>query len=255
MSTTVASRISSLGRAELTLLTRSRAALFTALAVPALLTVAIRGPVDELDLSGTGLTVGTVLVPGSIGFVLLFAVYSNLTAIYVARREELVLKRLRTGEASDVEIMASSALPSATVAVAQSVLLLVGGAVMLGLEAPARADLVVVGVVLGLVLMSLLAAVSAAFTRTTESASLTPMPLMLVSLMGSGLFLPTEVLPERIEQICQLLPMTPVMDLVRGGWTGATSASETLTALVLAGAWIALGVFAVRRWFRWDPRH
>lgn len=255
MSTTVIGRVGSLGRAELTLLARSKATLFTALAAPVMLTVGLRGPVKDMDLSDTGLSVGTVLVPGSIGFLLIFAVYSNLTGIFVARREELVLKRLRTGEASDTEILMSNALPSATVAVAQSIVLLVGGMLVLDVEAPARADLVVLGVVVGIVLMSLLAALSATITRTAESAALTPMPLMLVSMVGSGLFLPLDMLPDAMAQICRLLPMTPVMDLIRGGWTGSLSGGETLTALAIAGVWIALAVFAVRRWFRWEARH
>lgn len=255
MTTTVVSRIGSLGRAELTLLLRSRSALFTALLVPVLLTVALRKPVQDMDLVGTGLSVGTVIVPGSIGFVLLFVVYANLTGIYVARREALVLKRLRTGEASDLEVLASSALPSMTLAAVQSIALLVGGAMLLELKAPARADLVLLGTLIGIALMVLLAAVSASFTRTTDSAQLTPMPLMLVSMLGSGLFLPVEMLPDPVAQLCRLLPMTPVMDLVRGGWTGTLSGAEVLEALVIAAAWAGLTWYAVRRWFRWDPRN
>ena len=47
----------------------------------------------------------------------------------------------------------------------------------------------------------------------------------------------------------------PELTLVRGGWTGELSVSETVGPVMTALAWTAVGVFAVRRWFRWEPRH
>ena len=80
------------------------------------------------------------------------------------------------------------------------------------------------------------------------------MPMLILSLVGSGLSVPLEVMPDRLAAICELLPLTPVLTLVRGGWTGDLTTGDTLRALVIAVAWTTAGVFAVRRWFRWDPR-
>lgn len=247
-------RLRSLGRAELTLLMRNKAALFVALATPVLLTVLMRQTADGMNLSGTGLSMGTVLVPGSIGYVLVFAVYANMTGIYVTRREELVLKRLRTGEASDNEILAGASLPSVILALGQCVLLLGVGAVLLDLNAPERPELVAAGLLLGLVMMVLLAAVSAAFTKTTEASQITSFPFMAVSFVGSGIVVPLDVMPDTLANICSLLPVSPVMELVRGGWVGTLDGMETLKALGVAVLWTVLAVFAVRRWFRWEPR-
>ncbi|WP_131767124.1 hypothetical protein [Candidatus Protofrankia californiensis] len=60
------------------------------------------------------------------------------------------------------------------------------------------------------------------------------------------------------------MPLTPVIDLLRLGLTGTTSDGSALRLgacfvaalpplLVLTG-WIAAGVWATRRWFRWEPR-
>jgi ABC-2 type transport system permease protein len=247
-------RLRALGRAELTLLVRNKAALVVALATPLLLTILMRQTISGMDLSGTGLSMGTVLIPGSIGYVLVFAVYANLTTIYVTRREELVLKRLRTGEASDIEILTGGALPSVVIALAQCALLLVGGAVLLDLSAPERPELVAAGVLLGVVMMVLLAAASAAFTRTTEAAQITSFPFMAISFVGSGVVVPLDVMPDQLANICLLLPVSPLMELVRGGWVGTLSGVETLKALGIAVLWTVLGVLAVRRWFRWEPR-
>ncbi len=100
-----ARRVRALARAELTLLVRNRSALFIALLLPTVMALSLKSTADQADLSGTGLSVGTTVLPGAVGMVLLFAVYSNLVGVYVGRREELVLKRLRTGEADDLEIL------------------------------------------------------------------------------------------------------------------------------------------------------
>ncbi|MEU0215091.1 ABC transporter permease [Streptomyces sp. NPDC006265] len=252
--TTPLSRMTALARAELTLLGRTRGALFAALFVPLVMPVGVRAASEDMDLAGAGLSTGTLVLPAAVGFSLLFAVYSVLVGAFVVRREELVLKRLRTGELRDVEILAGTSLPAVLTGLAQCLLLVVGCAVLMDLSAPSAPHLVVLGLLLGLVMSAALAAATASFTRTGESAQVTPMPLLMVSMIGSGMFTPLELFPDRVASVLELLPLTPVVTLVRGGWTGDLSAYEALGALATAMAWILIAVFAVRRWFRWEPR-
>ncbi|WP_405734873.1 ABC transporter permease [Streptomyces sp. NBC_00028] len=247
-------RMKSLARAELTLFGRSRGMIVTAVFMPLVLPLSVRAVVEDMDLKGTGLSVGTVLLPGAIGFSLLFAVYSALVGVFVARREELVLKRLRTGELRDGEIIAGTALPAVTTGLVQSLVLVAACTALLDIPAPKAPHLAVLGLLLGLATSALLAAVTAAFTRTVESAQVTALPLVLVAMAGSGMTVPLELLPDRMASVCELLPLTPVITLIRGGWTGELSAYETIGPLMTALAWAAAGVFAVGRWFRWEPR-
>ncbi|WP_299529332.1 ABC transporter permease [uncultured Streptomyces sp.] len=249
-----ARRLTALGRAELILLVRNRTAIVVALLLPLVMIFAMRSSLDQLDLGGTGLTVAGATLTGGIGMVLVQVVYMNLVSAYVARREELVLKRLRTGEISDREILLGTALPSVALALAQCVVLVVAGAIAFDLSAPHRPDLLVAGLLLGFVLMSALAAATAVLTRTVQSSQLTTLPLFFVSLFGSGIFVPLAVFPDRLASVLELLPMTGVMTLVRHGWLGGVAGGELVTAGVTGLAWTAFGVFAVRRWFRWDPR-
>ncbi|MFD8375629.1 ABC transporter permease [Streptomyces sp. NPDC059688] len=249
-----ARRLRALGRAELTLLGRNRGAVFTGLAVPLALPFTVRPALDQLDLEREGLSIGTVLLTAAIGFAFLFAVYTSLVGAYVARREELVLKRLRTGEPSDTEILVGTALPATALGLAQALVLSVGCAVLLHTGAPKAPYLLLPGVLAGLVVSAALAALTASFTRTAESAQVTALPLVFVSMLGSGITVPTEFLPDRLASLCELLPLSPAIRLVRGGWTGQLTAYETLGALATALAWTIVAVFAVRRWFRWEPR-
>ncbi|PJN05810.1 hypothetical protein CG723_42475 [Streptomyces sp. CB01635] len=252
--TTAAGRMRALARAELTLIGRSKGTLFTAVFVPLVLPFSVRSSIDSMDLKGAGLTVGSVLLPSAIGFSLLFAVYSALVGVYAARREELVLKRLRTGELRDAEILAGAAVPSVAIGLAQSLVLVAACTAFLDVGAPQAPYYAVLGLLLGLVMWPALAAVTASFSKSVESAQVAAMPLLLLSMLGSGTVVPLEVMPDRLASVCELLPLTPVITLVRGGWTGDLSAYDALGAVATAVAWTVLAVFAVRRWFRWEPR-
>ena len=251
---TAAGRMTALARAELTLLGRSKATFFAALFVPLIMPFTLRSAVEDMDLKEAGLSVGSVILPSAVGFSLLFAVYSSLVSVYAARREELVLKRLRTGELRDVEILAGAALPSVLIGLVQCVVLTVACAALLDVGAPEAPHYAVLGLLLGLVMWPAIAAVVASFSRSLEGAQVAAMPLLLVSMMASGTIVPFEVMPDRLASVCELLPLSPVITLIRGGWTGDLSAYEALGAIATAVAWVVLAVFAVQRWFRWEPR-
>ncbi|MCX5196435.1 ABC transporter permease [Streptomyces sp. NBC_00249] len=243
-------RLTALGRSELTLLVRNRAALSVALMMPALMVFVLRS-----TLSGdTAASVAEATLTGGIGMVLILVVYMNLVSAYVARREELVLKRLRTGEAGDLEILAGTALPAAVIALGQIAVLALAGAAALDAPMPDNPLLLAGAVLAALPVLAGLAAVTSAFTRNVESAGITTLPLFLLTALGSGLFLPLDVLPDAVADACELLPLSGVMALVRAAWTGGATGGELLTAALTTLAWIMVTVFAVQRWFRWEPR-
>ncbi|MFF4080505.1 ABC transporter permease [Streptomyces sp. NPDC001777] len=252
--TTVRDRLTALGRAEVTLLARNRTAVFVALLMPAAMVLAMKSTLKPSLLDGSGLSVAGAALTGGIGIVLIQAVYMNMVSSYVARREDLVLKRLRTGEVTDREILVGTALPSAALALAQIVVIVVAGTVFFDLDAPKRPDLLLAGLLLGVVMLTALAGATSAITRTVQTSQLTTLPLFFVSMMGSGLFVPLEVMPERVAAVCEILPVTGAMTLVRAGWLGGAEGSDLLVAALTGLAWTAFAVFAVQRWFRWDPR-
>lgn len=247
-------RMAALARAELTLLRRSKASLFTMLVLPIVMTFVFSNITDQETLERTGLTAGAVLLPGALAFGLLFALYNGVVGVLVVRREQLVLKRLRTGEATDIEILAGASLPSVTIALVQCVVLTAGCAVVFGMGMPPAPLLFLIGVVLGVAVLAALGAATAGITKSAEAAQLTTLPLMLVSMIGSGVAIPMEVLPDNLASVCELLPLTPVVELIRGGLTGTVSVADGLGYVLTAVAWTVLSVFAVRRWFRWEPR-
>ncbi|MFD4741858.1 ABC transporter permease [Streptomyces virginiae] len=244
-------RLVALGRSELTLLVRNRAALTLAVLMPLLMVFILRSSLSGAEGAEA---LGEATLTGGIGMVLILVVHMNLVSAYVARREELVLKRLRTGEATDLEIIAGTALPAAVLAFGQITVLAVAGAAVLDVRMPRNPLLLVVAVLAGIVLLAGFSALTSSFTRTVETAGLTTLPLFLATVLGSGLFFPTDSLPDLAASLCELLPLSGVMDLVRAGWSGGSAGGDLLGAGLNTLAWIVITVFSVRRWFRWEPR-
>ncbi|MGW7418164.1 ABC transporter permease [Streptomyces sp. NPDC054863] len=252
--TTAAGRMKALARAELTLLGRHKAGLVMLLIMPLALTLSALSVAKGMDLEKMGLSLGTMLIPTAVAYVLIFSIYTTLVGTYVTRREELVLKRLRTGEPGDVEILAGTSIAALVAGLVQCLVLLVAGALLLDVEMPSNVLFVAGGILIGIVLAALLAAATAAFTKSVEGSQLTIAPVMLVSMFGSGLFFPLEVLPDAAARVCELLPLSPVVELMRGGWTGSLSGAGALGSVAVAAAWIVLSVFTVKKRFRWEPR-
>ncbi|WP_435193327.1 ABC transporter permease [Streptomyces sp. NRRL F-5630] len=251
---TARSRVGALARAETTLLLRAKGTLVAALFVPLVLPFSFKGAIDSMDLGGTGLDLGTVLLPTALGLSLLFAVYSTLVSTYVTRREELVLKRLRTGEVRDPEILVGSAVPAVVTCLVQWIVVTAGCVVLVHPGAPSNPALVVLGAVLGIVVAVGLGALTATLSRTAETAAVTAMPVILLTMIGSGVAIPLDVMPDTLATLARCLPFTPTLSLLRGGWAGNLDSGETLLALATGLAWAAFTVYGVRRWFRWEPR-
>ena len=251
-------RVGALAAAETRLLLRNRTAVVNSILLPLMLVAAI--PVLGMDTDALGVD----LLVAAAGVTLVFLTYYNLVTTYVARREDLVLQRMRTGELTDAQVLAATAVPTLLVTVGQLTLITVGVAVLGLFPAPVDVVLPVLGVTLGATLMVLLATASTVFTCTPESAQITTMPVVVGATALSGLFFPISVLPEVLATVARLLPLTPVVELVRLGLTGRTwegglvaGADLWWAALGPLGtllAWIAIAAGATARWFRWAPR-
>jgi ABC-2 type transport system permease protein len=256
-------RFAALAWAEGVLLRRNRIALLTAVALPAALVLWLRS--SSLDAGGPRGMTAARLVTWLAAFALLSAVYYNLVTAMVARREERVFKRLRSGEITDAEILAGTATPAVAIAWVQVAVAAVAAVAVSGMDLQANALLVPAAVLLGTTVFVLLAAVTTAVTRTVELAQVTTLPVLMISLVFSGMLFPLATLTEPLRSVARALPLTLVVELMRLGLTGtaadghhlglaATFGAAVIPVLSLA-AWIAAGTWAARRWFRWEPRH
>jgi ABC-2 type transport system permease protein len=155
-------------------------------------------------------------------------------------------------------------MPAVALAWGQILIGVLAAATVLDVGMPTNPGLVLVAVVLGTAVFVLLAAVSTALTRTVEMAQVTTMPVLLVPTILSGAMFRLEDLSDPLQHLANVLPLTPVVDLLRLGMTGTTrdgasvdlvgSFGPAVVPVLILAAWVAAGMWATRRWFRWEPR-
>lgn len=249
-------RITGLTRSNALVLMRNRLNLSYAVVLPllplALLLIGERGDV----VSGIANVTAVLLMA------LLFPVYYNVLSMVVTRRDELVLKRLRTGEARDAEILLSIAIPGTIITVLVA-LITVPLSVATGLPLPVNPLLVLAGILLACASFAALAVWTAAWTRNAEAAQLTSLPIILLATIG----LMRPGFPESSHVWFGLTPGAALSDVVRVGWFGRATELSSTEAVGFAGTWAevapALGVLALwaviavvlaRRSMRWEPR-
>jgi ABC-2 type transport system permease protein len=248
-------RTAGLARANTTLVLRNGMAFTYAVVLPLL-------PLGLLvtDDGGSG-SAGAAAVSTALMLAALFPVYYNLLSQLVTRRDELVLKRLRTGESTDADIIASLALPGLVVALATAAIAVpIAGA--LGQDLPLNLVLYAVTVVVTLLLFAAFACWTAAWTRNAESAQISSMPVIVLAAVGQvGVGF-----SEDVRRWTDLTPGAAMNELVRVSWfgfeTGSTERTLTLAdtwaasvePLLILGAWAVLAVFLARGSMRWEPR-
>ncbi|WP_369069875.1 ABC transporter permease [Kineococcus terrestris] len=240
-----------LARAEVLLLRRNRTLLFNAVLTPV-------GVVALLALVGDGRAMTGEVAARSVGLMiamlLLFVVYYNVLSTAVARREAGVLQRLRTGELADAEVLAAVCAPAVALTLAQTLLLVAIGGPVLDLPLPANPLVVVLGVLLGCAVLALLALATATWSKNLESVQVTSLPVIALCVLGAGVAVPLDLLPEPVQRVAEFLPLTPVVELVQDGWVGEPDLAGVAVPAAIALGWVVAGALVVRGAFRWSPR-
>ncbi|MDP0398178.1 ABC transporter permease [Tsukamurella strandjordii] len=196
---------------------------------------------------------------------LLMVQYYSVLSMVTTRRSEGVLKRLRTGEATDLQILTAPAVPGAVLTLVGTVIV-AGTVFAAGGPLPVNPLLLLVALIGGLVIFTLLALATSAVTKNAEAAQITSIPVMVLSMVGLASIRP--VLPEQLGRIADWTPFAAVADLIRLGEAGlAPGAANDAAALDFAATfaeagrplatlvlWTAISVALVLQWFRWDDR-
>ncbi|WP_017578185.1 ABC transporter permease [Nocardiopsis kunsanensis] len=255
-----------LTRTEITLFARYKTA-WMYLALPLFFAfLSMQFPSDPVV---AGLGVGELMMLSMTGVISLIIGLGHASNVFTARRESLVLKRLRVSGVPGV------ALFGGVIGVVFTFSLLLA-AVVIGLVMampeggfPRDPVMLVTAILLGSIVFSLMGVAVTPLVRNAEMAQMAAMVPMMVLLFASGGILPLEFLPETARTIVGLLPALPAGELVQaaysgydvfGGPEGATEQSvlglwgAALPSLAVLVGWIAVLSLVVARFFRWDPR-
>jgi drug efflux transport system permease protein len=155
------------------------------------------------------------LVPGLVAMIL-FQTATSLTALAIVKeRERGTIEQLIVTPIRSWELIVAKIIPYILVSFANTVLIMAVATFLFGV--PLRGSLVLLFSLVGLYLLPTLGLgllISTA-ARTQQQAQLMTMPIMLPSMMLSGVFFPISSMPVFLQAVGNLLPLTYFVYILR----------------------------------------
>jgi ABC-2 type transport system permease protein len=193
------------------------------------------------------------VVPGIL--LMTVAAAAQGTAVSVAMdMTEGIMARFRTMAIARVSVLAGHVLGSMIktffgIAVVTGVALLIGFRPTAGPLGWLAALGVLVMITLALTWLTVALGLAA---KSVESASNTPMFLLLLPFLGSG-FVPTQSMPAGLRWFAEYQPFTPVTETLRGLFFGTPVGDNAVLAVAWCAGIAVLGYLWARKLFSRDP--
>lgn len=237
---------------------RDPAAVFFTVALPLIflfIFVSIFGN-EPTVVGGNEISGATYYVPGIVTLAVESAAFVGLAISLVAAREQGILKRVRSTPLPPWVFMAGRICTS----IAVSALLVVAvaglGRLVYGVELPlSTLPGLLVTLVVGVASLSALGFAVTALIPTENAAPAVTNAIALPLLFISGIFIPSEVLPDAMRTIADVFPLKPLFDGFLTAFDPATSGPGiALGDMGVVAAWGLAGLIVATQTFRWTPR-
>jgi ABC-2 type transport system permease protein len=197
-----------------------------------------RGAIDALIPAFTAMIIGMVgLMP--------------ITITLATYRENGILRRLRTTPISPLVVMVAQVIVVFTMTVLGMILLVSAGVLVYHVQFEGNLLSLLGGFVLASLSFYGIGFILASTLPTARTAQIVAMVLLYPMLILSGAAWPRELMPATVEKISAFLPLTYVVNLLRGLWVG-DAWSLHVTDVIILVVMLAVGVLVSVRLFRWE---
>jgi ABC-2 type transport system permease protein len=177
------------------------------------------------------------------------------TAISVAMdMTEGIIARFRTMAIARVSVLTGHVVGS-MVQTMLSMALVIGVALLIGFRPTASpVEWILTAGVLAMTTFALiwLTVALGMVSKTVESASNIPMPLVFLPFLGSG-FVPTESMPTGLRWFAEYQPFTPIIETIRGLLMGTPIGNSGVLAVAWCAGITAVGYLWAKKLFNRDP--
>jgi ABC-2 type transport system permease protein len=170
----------------------------------------------------------------------------------VADREKGILKRLSATPLRRWQLVGSNTLMRLLIALVQTVIIVGVGVAFFGVEVSGSLLLALAFVALGAVTFLALGYVLASFTRTEEAANGITQVVQFPMMFLSGVFFPIEAMPQFLQSIARLIPLTYLADALRQVMVGGTAFAPLWVCAVVLLGWLVVCFAIAARKFRWQ---
>jgi ABC-2 type transport system permease protein len=235
---------------ELKLQLREPMVVFFTVAFPAMLLVlfgAIFGNEANATLSGYGQM--DLSVPGYIGMIIGNIGMLGIPVSLANYRDLGILRRLRSTPLQSGTLLWSHVVTQVVIAFVGIALLFVVASVFYDLRAPNGNAMIIPAIVMGAFSFFAIGFVLAGIMPTARTAQAVGMAIFYPMLFLSGAAMPRFIMPELVQDISRLLPLTHVVILIEDLWLYGT---WNVTSLAVVVTMFVLGLMVSRYTFRWE---
>ena len=231
---------------------RSREAAFFTFLLPIVFLVLLGSVYGDEEIDGVSGT--TYLLAGLLGYGVVATAFASLAITLVIRRETGVLKRVRGTPLPTWVYIAATIASTLLVIALESVTQLLVGRFLLDAAWPELPLELAAAILLGSVVFAALGLALTGVIRSAEGSSAVVNALYLPLTFISGVFFSVTSMPEFLEAVAQISPLTYLLRLVRAAFLGGEGLASAPGALVVLAVWGLAGVVFALRTFRWEPR-
>ena len=198
-----------------------------------------------------GLGTIDISVPAYTAMIIATTGLMGLTITMSSYREKRILRRLQTTPISPFVVLAAQVIVLFLMTLFGMALLIIAGKLVYHIQFQGNALSVLGGFMLSSLSFFAIGFVLAGLMPTARTAQVVGMVLLYPMLFLSGAGFPRELLPAAIKKVSTFLPLTYVVNLLRGLWIGEAWSLHTTNVLVLL-AILVVGIGVSIKTFRWE---
>jgi ABC-2 type transport system permease protein len=194
------------------------------------------------------------LLTGTLGYGVVATAFAGLAIVLVIRREEGILKRLRSTPVPAPTYITAILTTTMLAFLVQAVCIIALGMAVFGASFPHRLVSLVLALVLGAASFAALGVGLTGLVRRSEGASAVVNAIYFPMLFLSGSFFERDTFPGFLQAIADVLPLTYFIKLVFEIMLRGHEIWDRLGDVAVLGAWGLAGALLAARRFRWVPQ-
>jgi ABC-2 type transport system permease protein len=239
-------------RYELRIYSRSRELAFFTFLLPMILFLLLGFAYGDQDIGGV--KGSNYLLAGTLGYGVVATAFAGLTIVLVIRREEGILKRLRSTPLSAPVYLAAVLTTTMLAFLTQAAFIVALGMVVFGASFPHHLVSLAVALVLGAASFAALGVGITGLVRRAEGASAVVNAIYFPMLFLSGSFFERDTFPVFLRAVADVLPLTYFINIVVAVMNKGDQIWDRPGDVAVLVAWgLGGGALALRR-FRWVPQ-
>jgi ABC-2 type transport system permease protein len=195
------------------------------------------------------------VLPGQLGFSILFSTLFGIAFTFYSLREQLVLKRFYASPVSRIHILLGIGMSRLFFQLMNVVVLILFGHFLLNFTLQHGILTIFEMIVMSVLMLFLLMGVGLIFSSIVKSDASIP---LLINLFGfpqmllSGTFFPIEVFPKWLQSICQTLPLTHFNNAIRKISFEGLHLFDCWKEIGILGIWMVITYVILVRVIKWE---